>query len=187
MVHYRKQSSAKRGMLPGSAVYVGENPPKPTQIFIHVYDESSYTCYEGMNQAIVETALREKKTVWIDVFGLNNVALIDNCCDLFDIHPLIVEDIMNTHQRPKVDVIDGGLFIVFRMLDKPKEFECEDSEQFSMIIKENLLLTFRESDDEELVALYKRMAMENSMIRDQVVDYLAYLLMDQVVDNFLIM
>lgn len=184
MVHFRKQSSAKRGMMPGSAVYVGENPPKPTRAFIHIYDESNYQCHEGFDQALVEAALEEKKTVWIDIFGLQNVEQINHCCNVFGVHPLIVEDIMNTHQRPKVDVINEGLFIVFRMMDKPKEQECEESEQFSIIIKENLLITFRESDDEELVSLYKRLAMENSLIRDQVVDYLAYLLMDQVVDNF---
>lgn len=184
MSKHRKRSSAKRGMLPGSVVYVGENPPHITRVYIHIFDSQGYERFEQFDEEQIKKALAAKKYVWIDVYGLASVEKISHCCNLFSIHPLIVEDIMHTRQRPKIDLLTDGLFIVFKMLDANAAHDNYGSEQFSMIVKKNLLFTFRESDKHQFANMYHRLETEHNLIRDHDTVYLAYLLMDNIIDGF---
>lgn len=182
--YHRKHSSAKAGMPPGSVVYVGENPPQKSSVIIHVYDDHSYQKYTGFNLGAIQDALATEKHVWVDVSGLSDIEQINELCKRIAIHPLIVEDIVNTKQRPKLEVFDHYLFMVFKLLGPPTTSVAYSSEQFSLLVRKNLLLTFRESDNYDLSSLYKRLNAELPMMRIQGSDYLAYLIMDSVIDNY---
>lgn len=184
MSKHKKHSSSKTGLLPGTAVYVGEHPPKPTHITIHVYDAQSYEMINHFQSEKIDTALNEGKHVWIDVAGLEDCKKITKICTEYKIHPLVIEDLLNTRQRPKLDVIDDYLFVVFKLLETPLDQLTYTTEQFSLIIKQNLLITFRESDAYDLSTLYKRLSAEHSLVREHGSDYLTYLLMDYIVDDY---
>ncbi|KTD62273.1 magnesium/cobalt transporter CorA [Legionella spiritensis] len=184
MTKHKQKVSAKTGMLPGSAIYVGDREPLPTTIRVHIYDDQSYHQYNHHDTAKIHQALDNHKYVWIDVAGLSKVETICDCCNTFNIHPLILEDILNTKQRSKLDVLNDGLFIVLKLLQAPGNQLTYGSEQFSMIVRNNLLLTFRESDHYDLSTLYKRLSADNSLIRNHGTKYLAYLIMDNIVDDY---
>ncbi|KTD34353.1 cobalt/magnesium uptake transporter [Legionella moravica] len=184
MSNHKKHASSKTGLLPGTAVYVGEHPPKPTQINVHIYDTQSYKMLSTFHADKINSALNEGKHVWIDVAGLENSKEITKICSEYKIHPLVIEDLLNTRQRPKIDIIEDYLFIVFKLLETPKDQLTYSTEQFSLIIKQNLLITFRESQNYDLSPLYKRLSAEHSLVREHGSDYLTYLIMDYIVDDF---
>ena len=184
MKHYKKVASAKAGLLPGTAVYVGASPPKPTRIIVHLYDKNSYRMLSYFDPQQINEALNLGQHVWIDVTGLANNDEISKIGNEYSIHPLIVEDLLNTRQRPKLDIVGDYLFIVFKLLGLAEDEFTLVAEQFSMLIKSNLLLTFRESDSYDLSTLYKRLSADQSLIREHGADYLSYLILDYIVDSY---
>ncbi len=181
---HKKHASEKTGMPPGTMVYIGENPPQKTQITTHVYDNHSYFKHEGFHLEKIHQALAADKHIWIDVCGLADTQILQNLCEEFAVHPLIAEDIVNTRQRPKLEIFEHYMFMVFKILGAPTSKLTYTSDQFSLLVKKNLLLTFRESSHYDLSALYKRLRAELSMIPLQGSDYLTYLIMDNVIDTY---
>lgn len=181
---HKKVASAKTGLLPGTPVYVGERPPQTTRITVHIYDSRSYKTLDYFDAQIIEEALAANQHIWIDISGLANTKKITELCTTYNIHPLVIEDLLNTRQRPKLDVIEDYLFVVFKLLQTPEDELTYDTEQFSLIIKHNLLITFRESKNYDLSSLYKRLSAEHSLVREHGCDYLTYLLMDYIVDDY---
>lgn len=176
--------SAKKGLLPGTAVYVGENPPRSTQVKTHIYSSESYRTQEGFHPAEIHEAIKQGFHVWLDICGLENIDLIAALGKDFNIHPLIIEDLLNTHQRPKLDVIEDYRYIVVKLLNGQIRHHTYGSEQFSLIIKQNLLITARESSDYDFHGLYKRLASEHSLVREHGSDYLMYLIIDTIIDDY---
>lgn len=181
---HKKLASAKTGLLPGTAVYVGENPPKATQIIVHIYDSKSYKALNGFDVQEIRKAIKADQHVWIDVSGLKDSDMITKICNEYGIHPLVIEDLLNTKQRPKLDIVDDFLFIVFKLLENPKDQLTYNTEQFCLLMKQSLLLTFRESNDYDLTSLYKRLSADHSLVREQSSDYMTYLIMDYIVDDY---
>jgi magnesium transporter len=182
---YQKKSSAKAGMMPGSAVYIGELPPRPTQLLIHIYDSEGYQKLETFQPELIHLALAKEQHVWIDICGLADIQQIVHICSEFAIHPLITEDILNTHQRPKLDNIEDSLFFVCKLLDMPGNSLDYTSEQFSMVLKKNLLLSFRESNKYSFDPLYRRLSCgKEPRIRIQDSSFLSYLIMDYLIDGY---
>lgn len=185
MKRYKKVASAKTGLLPGTAVYVGAAPPKPTEILVHIYDRNEYRTLNRFAPDAINEALIAGQHVWIDVSGLADSEQITAICKQYAIHPLVIEDLLNTRQRPKLEMISDYLFIVFKLVAEHEEKKITYStEQFSMLIKHKLLLTFRESSNYDFLPLYKRLNAEQSLVRDHSVDYLSYLILDYIVDGY---
>ena len=175
----------KVGLPPGSAVYVGNAPAKTTVLQAHFFDKSFYQCVLEPSLNDIKKAVNSNQQVWLDLHGLENIQLINALAEIFAIHPLVIEDILNTKQRPKLDILPDGLFIVFKLLKAHRESAINEEEQFSLIIKKNLLITFRETDSFKFTLQYDRLRIEHSIIREHDVDYLMYLLIDSIVDNYL--
>lgn len=181
---HKSKASAKAGMLPGSAVYVGENPPLETKLLIHIYDKENYQKTDFFDPLLLHSALEKGQHIWIDVCGLADTKQITTLCKNFAIHPLIIEDILSTHQRPKLDDLGDTLFVVFKLLDPPKGQPRFKKEQFSMVLQKNLLITFRESENYDLNSLYKRLSTETSLIGEQHCGYLSFLIIDRIIDDY---
>jgi magnesium transporter len=132
---------------------------------------------------------KESSTVsWINIDGLNDTPVIEKIGDLFDIHPLVLEDVLHTNQRPKLEDHEGYLFLVVRMLYIPPGSDEIQSEQISFILTEHCLVTFQERAGDVFDAIRERIRNSHGRIRKMGADYLLYALMDAIVDNyFLIM
>jgi magnesium transporter len=123
---------------------------------------------------------------WINVDGLEDQALITKIAEQFGIHPLTVEDILDTEQRPKAEEFDDYIFLTFKAVQRqtPEEGGGYAFEQISLVLNENTVLTFQEIPGDSFDSIRKRILNNGGRIRRMGADYLAYVIMDAVVDNY---
>ncbi len=180
--------SVKPGEVPGTMVYTGKRKDEPLRVTLIDYDAEKLS--EKSDAHIDEYATcKDSSTVsWINIDGLNDISVIEKIGDLFGIHPLVLEDVLHTNQRPKLEDHADYLFLVVRMLYIPDGSEEIQSEQLSFILNENCLITFQERAGDVFDAIRDRIRNNHGRIRKMGADYLLYALMDAIVDNyFLIM
>jgi magnesium transporter len=125
-----------------------------------------------------------KKKLWLNVHGVHDVDLIKQIGVMFKLHPLVIEDILNTEQRPKIDEFEDYLFLETRNFYYDKESMSASSEQISMVLGRNFLLTFQERATGSFEPVRDRLRASRAQIREAGVDYLAYALLDSVVDRY---
>ena len=118
---------------------------------------------------------------WINVDGLADIALIEAVGKLFNIHQLALEDVINVHQRPKVEEFDEHLFIVTRMLSEPS---AKETEQVSMFLGKGFVVAFQERPGDVFEPVRQRLRRGSGQIRKLEADYLAYALLDAVIDGY---
>lgn len=178
------KKSTKRNTTAEIALYRGKKKPQATKATIHIFNENTYKRIEGFDIVDIQKGLSSGKNVWVDIIGLKNNLDISKLCVELGIHGLVAEDILHTGQRPKIDIFDEYLFIVLQLLDIAKHDLRYTTEQLSLLVKKNLLLTFRETNTHNLTQLYKRLSDDQSLIRMHACDYLTYLVMDTIVDDY---
>jgi magnesium transporter len=180
--------SGKRGLPPGSMVYTGRQKSEPLNIFVIDYDAETITEKENVTTEAC-AVLKETNTVsWLNVTGLNDTEAISRIGAVFGIHPLVLEDILHTTQRPKLEDLGDYLFLVVRMLYTEPETGEIHSEQVSFILFEHGLITFQEKAGDVFDLIRERLRKNHGRLRKMGADYLLYGLMDAIVDNyFLIM
>ncbi len=176
----------KKGLPPGTLVHTGKQFPEKTQISIMDYSETQLK--ETENAAVQDLrACREAPTTsWVNVEGLRQIEVIESIGKVFQLHPLVLEDIVNTNQRPKVEDHDEYLFIVIKMLSYNEQTTEIEVEQMSLILGKDYLLTFQETPGDDFDGLKERMRAGKERIRRNGPDYLAYSLIDLVVDNYFV-
>jgi len=180
MVHFGKRF-AKPGTAPGTLSAPEVRRVEHVSISVMEYDAERV---EEWHAASLDEALARREgrgVTWIDVIGLNDVDLIRQLGEVFGLHPLALEDVLNTGQRPKVEVFDDHLFVVLRLLHAGPEVE---SEQISMFVGEGFLLTIQEIPRDVFDGVRDRIRHGLGRIRRSGSDYLAYAVIDSVVDNF---
>lgn len=130
---------------------------------------------------------KDKDSVsWINIYGLHHTELINKIGNIFDIHPLILEDILNTEQRPKMEDHDNYLFFSLKMFQLNKSEKNISCEQLSIIIEDNVLITFQERVGDVFEPVRNRIRKSKGRIRESGTGYLAYALLDTVIDNYLL-
>ncbi|MBU2591163.1 MAG: magnesium/cobalt transporter CorA [Nitrospinota bacterium] len=180
-----KRFSKKAGLSPGSVVYLGKERLDKARITLIDYDEKSIE--EKEIQQIEESfPLKDTPTVtWINIDGLHNTKLIEKIGEHFNIHPLILEDIVHPDQRPKMEELESSLYIVCRMFYM-KEADIVE-EQLSLIIGANYLITFQEMDGDIFNPIRERIRNEKFKVRKSGPDYLAYSILDAIIDNYFVL
>ena len=171
------------GQVPGTLVYTGEK--SGTQLQIQSFDYTKDTVEETILQHI-EDAVPFKDTdsvTWININGLHYVEEIERVGEQYGLHPLVLEDIVNTSQRPKIDEYDGYLFVVLKMLYYDKD-ENIAIEQVSLVLGKNYVLTFQEAKGDVFETVRDRLRHGKGRIRTLKSDYLLYTLIDAVVDHY---
>ncbi len=123
------------------------------------------------------------KRVWLDVQGLGDATTIKTIADHLGLHPLTLEDVVHVHQRPKVEEFDDHLFIVLRMVRLLPDGQV-DNEQLSLVVKEDLLVTFQERPGDAFEPVRRRLREGKGHLRRGGAAYLAYALMDAVIDSY---
>lgn len=180
------RSSKKVGLPPGTLVHVGKKPTGKVKITIIDYDE--HQVVEKEVKTIDECfPFKNTPTVtWINIDGVHDVNIVEKIGNCFDIHPLLLEDIMNTEQRPKIEDFGNYIFIILRMIHpNTKEKEIE-SEQVSLIIHSNYVITFQEHPGDVFEPIRERIRNGKGRIRKMGPDYLAYSLIDAIVDAYFV-
>jgi len=179
----RTQFSKKKvGQIPGSVIYTGE---KSDQIlFIEAFDYTKDKCVVKELTDVQECFEFEKGSItWININGLNHVDAIEKIGDHYELHPLVLEDIVNISQRPKIDEYDDYLFIVLKMLYYDAN-EKIVSEQVSFILGDEYVLSFQESEGDVFDEVRDRITQAKGRVRSMPADYLLYVLIDAIVDHY---
>ncbi len=181
-----KKTSEKAGLLPGSLIHIGERKIEKTRIRLIDYD--SNTLEEKETKDIQECfPCKDSTSVsWINIDGLHEVEVIERVGKHFGLHPLLLEDVVNTEQRPKLEDYGDYLFIVLKMLYYEEEKQMIIAEQLSIVLLPHLVITFQERVGDVFNPVRERIRNSRGRIRGVGADYLAYALMDSVVDNYFI-
>jgi len=176
--------SRKAGLPPGTPVHLGERKSETTRLTLLHYDEQ-HAVEQEVKTARECLALRDTPGVsWINVTGLHEVETLAQFADAFGLHPLVLEDILNTDQRPKLEDYGEYLYIVIKRLGNGAPANEISTEQISLILGHNLVISFLESDSGVFNGVKDRILNNRGRIRRLGADYLAYTLMDAVVDNY---
>ncbi len=179
-----KRGSKKAGLPPGTLVHVGERKVEAVRISYIDYDEQNIQEKQVSN---IEECFPFEATptvTWINVDGLHEVEVIEKLGKQFELHPLILEDILHTTQRPKFEDFEKYLFIVLRMLSYDDENQTVEEEQVSLVLSENFVISFQERVGDVFESIRDRIRNSKGRIRKMGADYLCYSLIDAVVDGY---
>jgi len=181
-----KGAAKKSGQSPGMLTHVGEK--KVEDITISVIDYDTSTCSEKKVVAVEDCfPFKDTETVtWIDVKGLHDTELIGRLGSNFGLHPLVLEDILHTGQRPKMEDFESYVFVVLKMLYYSENSQDFTVEQVSFILGDNFVISFQEAAGDIFEPVRERIRTARGRIRKQGTDYLLYALMDAVVDGYFV-
>jgi magnesium transporter len=184
MIKLFQNVSKKTGLTPGTPVFIGEKKAEQVAITIIDYDAEHFEMREADS---IERCLSYKNrpgVVWINIDGLHETGIVEEFGRCFGWHPLIVEDILNTNQRTKMDIFDDYIFISMKMLTYDGKEQALGVEQLSLVLGNNYVITFQERRGDIFDPLRNRIKTSKGRVRKAGSDYLAYALVDSVVDNY---
>jgi magnesium transporter len=176
----------KIGLPPGTPVFVGEKKAEKVRISYLDYDEAQFQ--EKEVESVEECfPFKDTPTVtWVNMDGIHEADNIKKIGEHFSLHPLILEDILNTQQRPKMEEFEHYTYIVMKMLYYDEEIKEIMGEQVSLIVGENYVISFQEREGDIFESIRERIRSGKGRIRRRGADYLAYSLLDAIVDNYFI-
>lgn len=180
-----KSRAGTAGKAPGSLIHVGEKMMDRPQITMIAYDEGEVVVRTLSRLDECLPFRKQFRVVWVNVDGLHDVSLISDVGNLFDIEPLILEDILHTGQRPKLEDFDRYLYLVLQMVDYEGGERRITREQLSILLSDGLLLTFQERPGDMFDSVRQRISTPGTRARRCGADFLAYALIDTVVDHCL--
>jgi len=181
----KKKRSAKAGLPPGSLVHIGEKKPGKPKITIIDYDKDTFS--ERETAEVKECfPFKDKPTVtWINVEGIHDTNMLEKLGECYGLHPLVLEDILNTDQRPKFEDYGDYVYIVLKMIYYKSGGNDIVTEQISLVLGRNYVLSFQEGIEGDIFdPIRERIRTGANKLRAQGADYLAYSLMDAVVDSY---
>ena len=183
--YFKKKGSKKAGLPPGSLIYVGERKEETVGISLisyseHEFEEQTFFDIEECLQKINPNVKN-----WINIDGLHDVEIVEKIGNHFKLHALLLEDILNTDQRPKIDEYEDSqhLYTVIKMFLREKNQHIE-VEQVSFVLGHNFVITFQEKKGDVFEPVRERLRQGRGRIRKRNCDYLTYALIDAVVDNY---
>lgn len=178
-----QKRSKKTGLPPGTPVHIGERKTDRVVLRVIYYDE------DHLQERFVDdvqdgfAAPPESGIRWVDLVGLHDLDILKGVGDGFGLHPLVVEDIANTDQRPKVEDYGDYLYIVFKMLNY-QGMDGISAEQVSLVLGRNFVISFQEREGDIFEPIRERIRASKGLIRKQGPDFLVYSLLDTVVDHY---
>jgi magnesium transporter len=179
-----KNKPKKIGLDPGSLIYVGDKEKQPITITLFDYKTEHFIEQKILSVEDLLAYKQSDTTSWINIDGVHEVDVLEKIGKHFDIHPLTLEDILNTNQRPKLDEYPNYLYIVLRMFFLDEKDKSLKNEQVSLILTKNFVITFLEDAGDVFDPVRDRLRKSATRLREYGTDYLAYALIDSIVDSY---
>lgn len=185
----RPKSTKALNQSPGTVTYIGRKESTQTTLEVIDYNKDAYERYVSSRPEDAFNFENQEKISWINIDGLSNTAEIEKLGKYYELHPLILEDIVNTNQRPKIDEYQDYIFVVVKMLYFPKNVEDKNngsliSEHISLVVGKDYVLTFQEAGGDVFDNIRDRLANAKGRIRSNGADYLLFCLLDAIIDNY---
>jgi magnesium transporter len=180
----RSLSAEKTGLPPGSLVHVGELKTERPHIKLLAYDDDGIEEHRFEDIDDSHSCQPTRERLWLNVYGLQDLEILREIGRRFHLHPLVLEDILNTHQRPKIEDYGDYLYCVTRVFEYDVASRRLSSDQISIVLGKNFVLTFQERPGGYFEPVRERLRSPQAPIVKHGVDYLAYALLDAIVDQY---
>ena len=179
-----KQRKNKIGLAPGSLVHIGDIKTAEPLVTLIEYDIDDYreTRFKTLHQGKQHQTQHE--TLWLNVHGLQDISILEEIGRRFKLHPLVLEDILNTDQRPKVEDYGDYVFIVAKFFEYDARGKALNADQISLVVGNNFVLSFQERPTGKFQAIRERLQANKGQTRKFGADYLCYSLLDAIVDHY---
>ena len=185
MTRFLKNRKKNSGQSPGALIFIGTKKVETIKARVIDYNLTNVTDLELQDIKDVSRYKSADSVTWLNINGLHEIDSIGEIGKMFELHPLILEDILNTGQRPKIEEFDSYIFIVLKMIHFDEKTQMIVNEQLSIVFGDKFLLTFQEQPGDVFDPVRGRIKKQKSRIRGSGTDYLAYALIDTLVDNYL--
>lgn len=186
MARFVRKESKKLGTAPGSLIFVGNKRTEEVTIRALHYNDDECVSHDDLSVKGVAEILSEDYFTWIDVIGLHDTDVVRDFGELFDMHPLLMEDILNTGQRPKFEEFPNHNAFILKMMVMDSEKGLVQTEQVSIVAGKNHLVCFQEAPGDVFDSIRNRIIQKTTKIRTRGVDYLAFALIDAIIDNYIV-
>jgi magnesium transporter len=184
MAKIANKNSRKIGLPPGTLQYIGKERSEPIDISLFNYTQDHLDERNSIALEEVISYCKSDFTTWINVNGIHNVEAIEKICTYFNIHSLTIEDILHTDQRPKLEENEDYLYLVIKMLEYDEQTKRLQTEQVSMILGKNYVISFQERAGDTFEPVRNRLRIGKGRIRKAGADYLLYALLDTIIDHY---
>jgi magnesium transporter len=179
--------SQKTGLPPGTLMYVGDKSAQTTHLSIIDYNETTLREVQITDLKDLDSFLAAETITWLNVDGLKDILLLETIGKKFNLHTLTLEDVLHTEQRPKFEEFDDYLYIVLKMLTYDTTKGDIHNEQVSFIVTTNCVITFQEDHEGDVLeTIRERIRTAKGRVRKRGSDYLAYALLDAIVDHYFV-
>ncbi|AEY67060.1 magnesium/cobalt transporter CorA [Clostridium sp. BNL1100] len=172
------------GLPPGSLVHIGDKKRDTTVITRIEYGEDTFRQNNISSKNLSEIKQSEGKAIWLNIEGLHETEVLAEIGEKFGLHPLVMEDILNTDQRPKIEFSQDYMYICAKMISYDRKLGEFDIEQISLVLGKSFVISFCEKDTDIFEPVIKRLSLSAGRIRKLGTDYLMYCLLDIIVDNY---
>ncbi|KAB2846396.1 MAG: magnesium/cobalt transporter CorA [Melioribacteraceae bacterium] len=188
MKERKKSIKAKTGKPPGTLLYLGEKEITDSQITFLDYNQDLFEkrkikTIEQFSEAVKN--VRDDTVSWVNINGLHNIELITKIGKLFQINSLVLEDILNVYQRPKIEFYDDHIFAVLKFVGRNENNKLY-IEQVSIIVSKDFVITFQDNTKNIFENIYERIENGKTVFRKSKQDYLFYVLIDFIVDYYFV-
>ena len=178
--------SLKVGLQPGTIIYTGVNDSyAPIEIEEFVYDKENINNNINIYKETLNLSLNFEMNNWINIVGIHDVELVKKIGEIFNIDNLILEDVVNNGQRPKIEIRDNLIFIVLKLIIPTENNEFK-YEQISLILLDNTLITFQESKTPIFDTIKNRIIKDIGRLRKKGIGYLTYGILDRIIDEYFV-
>lgn len=178
-----KKRGKKVGAAPGTLIHIGEEHGVEARIQVIDYDREQFKELQLQDASDCQSFKESATVSWINVDGVHEARMVETLGERLGLHPLVMEDILNTDQRPKVEAYDDYLYIVIKMLHFDEESHEIGPEQVSLILARHFVVSFQERPEDVFEGVRGRLRT-GRRIRFMGTDYLAYSLLDAIVDHY---
>jgi magnesium transporter len=173
-------------LQPYNLEYTGIHKRTDSEMQLFVYDDDNLSEYEDFNVSDLKKNIDVKKTNWLNVHGLNDLNFLKSISDYFEIDNFMLADILNTTRRTKIEEQQDILFFNIKSLLPAEKSDNISSEQISFLIKEGVLISFQEKRSDFFTHIRERIRTHSGIVRTKNADYLLYILLDAIMENFYI-
>ena len=187
MARFIKNRIASKGLTPGSLIHIGYQ--KMDRPIIRIMDYTVEKLVEKELESIEEVLpyLEQESVTWLNIYGIHDLDLMRRVGEIFDLPPMMLEDILDTDQRPKYEDAEKQDAFILKMLKYDEHKKLILAEQFTLVLGKNYVLTLQEQIGDVFNAVRERIRSRKPTSRLKYHDYLAYVLLDTVVDNYIIL
>ena len=177
----------KSGLPPGTLIHIGEKHESECKITVTQYNADTLVKHEITSISELKQLQNNELITWVNVDGLSDIHIVEGIGQELNIHPLVLEDILSTHQRPKLEEYEDFLYLVIKgiSINEKKDFSLQ-YEQISILLLANHVITFKEKTDDTFDPIYNHLQNHNGRLRQLGSDYLAYVILDTIVDEYFI-